>query len=80
MSTDALEPTPSKGASVVEQASGFFAGVRTELEKVTWPSKPELIRATRMIVTLSVVLGIVIGLLDYVLQLILVDGVARLGR
>ena len=33
-----------------------------------------------MIVILSIVLGITIGLMDYVLQLILVDGVARLAR
>jgi hypothetical protein len=33
-----------------------------------------------MIVILSILLGITIGLMDYVLQLILVDGVARLTR
>jgi hypothetical protein len=33
-----------------------------------------------MIVILSIVLGLTIGLMDYVLQLILVDGVARLAR
>ena len=41
---------------------------------------PELIKATRMIIVLSIVLGITIGLLDWVLQVILVDGVARLAR
>ena len=33
-----------------------------------------------MIVILSLVLGLVIGLLDWVLQKILVDGVAALAR
>ena len=33
-----------------------------------------------MIMVLSIVLGIAIGLLDWVLQLILVEGVARLAR
>jgi hypothetical protein len=33
-----------------------------------------------MIVVLSLVLGVVIGLMDYVLQLILVEGIARLAR
>jgi preprotein translocase subunit SecE len=36
--------------------------------------------ATRMIVVLSIALGIAIGLLDWVLQKILVDGVAALAR
>jgi hypothetical protein len=31
-------------------------------------------------VILSIVLGITIGLMDYVLQLILVEGIARLAR
>jgi hypothetical protein len=33
-----------------------------------------------MIVVLSVLLGLTIGLMDYLLQVILVDGVARLAR
>jgi preprotein translocase SecE subunit len=54
--------------------------VRDEMKKVTWPTRDELIKATRMIVILSLLLGMTIGLMDYVLQLILVDGVARLSR
>jgi hypothetical protein len=33
-----------------------------------------------MIIVLALILGIAIGLLDWVLQLILVEGVARLAR
>ncbi len=62
------------------RTAGFLVSVRDELKKVTWPTRPELIKATRMIVVLSIVLGLMIGLLDYVLQLILVDGGARLAR
>jgi preprotein translocase subunit SecE len=67
-------------AGVVAQAGGFLKAVRVELDKVTWPSRPELIKATRMIVVLSIALGVAIGLLDWVLQKILVDGVAALAR
>ena len=58
----------------------FLVAVREEMRKVTWPTREELIKATRMILILSILLGITIGLMDYVLQLILVDGVARLAR
>jgi preprotein translocase subunit SecE len=64
----------------VGQTRGFLVGVRDEMKKVTWPTRDELIKATRMIVILSLLLGVTIGLMDYVLQLILVDGVARLSR
>jgi hypothetical protein len=33
-----------------------------------------------MIIVFSVALGVVIGLIDFLLQLILVEGVARLAR
>jgi preprotein translocase subunit SecE len=58
----------------------FLVAVREEMRKVTWPTRDELIKATRMIVILSIALGITIGLLDWILQAILVNGVARLAR
>ena len=58
----------------------FLVSVRDELTKVTWPTRPELIKATRMIIVLSIILGLTIGLLDWLLQVILVGGVARLAR
>lgn len=78
MADDALVATKQPGwpARVV----GFVRAVRVELGKVTWPTRPELIRATRVIVILSIVLGIAIGILDVILQKILVDGVAALVR
>ena len=62
------------------RAGEFLAAVRTELLKVTWPSRDELVKATRMIVILSVAMGLLIGWLDLLLNLILVDGLARLTR
>ena len=64
----------------VNQSVQFVRGVRDELKKVTWPTRDELIKATRMIVLLSILLGITIGIMDFVLQAILVNGVARLAR
>jgi preprotein translocase SecE subunit len=58
----------------------FLRAVRAELGKVTWPSRDELTKATRMIVVLSIVLGLAIGWMDLLLNLILVDGVAALTR
>jgi preprotein translocase subunit SecE len=63
-----------------ERSREFLLGVREEMRKVTWPTREELMKATRMIIVLSIALGITIGLMDWVLQLLLVDGVARLAR
>ncbi len=64
----------------VARTSDFLVATRGEMRKVTWPSKDELVKATRMIVILSLILGVTIGLLDVVLQKLLVDGVAILAR
>ncbi len=58
----------------------FLAAVRTETKKVSWPSRDELSKATRMIIIMSIALGFLIGWMDLLLQLILVDGIAKLAR
>jgi preprotein translocase subunit SecE len=77
------ETTPKSGSGVggfLAKVVNFVTSARAEMKKVTWPTRDELIKATRMILILSVVLGLMIGLLDLILQKILVDGVALLAR
>jgi preprotein translocase subunit SecE len=64
----------------LRRAGAFLSAVRAEMKKVSWPTRDELVTATRMILIMSVVLGLLIGWMDLLLQLILVDGVARLAR
>ena len=75
-----VAPAGNKLSLWIHETVGFLRAVRAELDKVTWPTRPELVKATRMIIVLSIVLGLTIGLMDYVLQLILVEGVARIAR
>ena len=78
---DAVQQSPAPaGPSKIAQVREFLEAVRAEMRKVSWPSREELIKATRMIVILSLVLGLAIGLIDWILQKILVDGVAALAR
>ena len=77
---DAVQQAPAREPGKIAQVREFFDAVVAEMRKVTWPSKPELVKATRMIVIVSLVLGVAIGLLDWMLQKILVDGVAALAR
>ena len=88
MSSDVVERpetgTPGKwGAGMggfVTRVVNFLVATRAEMKKVTWPTRDELVKASRMILILSVVLGVFIGILDLILQKILVDGVALLSR
>jgi len=49
-----------------------------EVRKVTWPTWPELKKATAIIVVFVSVLGLVIGWLDVLLQYVLVSLLARI--
>ncbi len=71
---------PNRVVGWVTQTREFLTGVREEMRKVTWPTRDELIKATRMIVVMSLILGFVIGLMDWLLQLIFVQGIAQLAR
>ena len=55
----------------MESTSQFFQEVKTELKKVTWPTREETIRYTTMVVVVSGAVAIFLGGLDYVFQYIL---------
>jgi preprotein translocase subunit SecE len=58
----------------------FFREVRGEIQKVTWPTTEELRKATLVIVIFVALLGVFIGLMDTLLQFLLVNGLASLFR
>lgn len=69
---------PGGAPGFVQKSRDFLVAARAELGKVTWPTKDELLKATRMVVIFAGILGVIIGLLDWLLNLILVTGIARL--
>ena len=54
-----------------EQKAGlslFFKGVKAEFKKISWPDKNKLFKQSVAVVCISVVLGMIITLLDTILQ------------
>ena len=47
---------------------GFFKGVKTEFKKISWPDATTLFKQSVVVVTVSIVLGLVIALMDTVIQ------------
>ncbi len=77
------EPEIQPSGGVVAKAASvrdFLVTTRYEMDKVTWPQRDELRKATQAVVIGSLALGVLIGLLDWILQKILVNGVALLAR
>lgn len=44
----------------------YVQDVRSELSKVTWPDRRNVIRLTLVVLTISVVVGLYIGALDFI--------------
>ena len=65
--TEKLEKAPEKGQRTNWLAS-WFTGLKAEFNKIIWPDKQSLARQTGAVVAVSVVLGLIIALLDFVIQ------------
>jgi preprotein translocase subunit SecE len=46
----------------------YFASVRAEVSRVSWPSRREVLTFTVLVILLTLVLGVYLGLVDLVLQ------------
>jgi preprotein translocase SecE subunit len=78
---DQLEAqTEAAAPGKLAQVGGFLVATQSELEKVSWPSRDELTKATKAVVYGALLLGVIIGLMDFLLQKLLVDFVAYLSR
>ncbi|MBQ8380009.1 MAG: preprotein translocase subunit SecE [Clostridia bacterium] len=49
-------------------AKGFVKGVKSELKKVVWPTKEQLIKSTTMVILLVVVFSVIILGFDMLLE------------
>ena len=50
------------------QKTSWFKGLQAEFKKVIWPDRKTLIRQTTAVVSVSVVLGAVIAVIDAILR------------
>jgi len=73
----ATEALASTGRNWLGRAVDFLRDVQGEIRKVTWPTWEELKKATTVIVLFVILLGVVIGLMDSILQFVFVTAVAK---
>ena len=57
--TEKLEKAPKQS---------WFTGLSAEFKKILWRDKQSLVRQTTAVVAVSVVLGLIIALMDYIIQ------------
>ncbi len=50
------------------QKKSWFKGLKAEFKKIIWPDKKTLAKQTAAVVSVSVVLGAIISIIDFLIQ------------
>ena len=48
---------------------GFFKNLESEFKKCTWPKKEDLVKQSALVIVVSVLLGVLIAGVDWVIRL-----------
>jgi len=67
---DSVEKKPVEKKPVAKKAKkpGFFKGVKSEFKKITWPDKNSTFKQSVAVVSISIVAGLLIAILDFAIQ------------
>ena len=57
-----------KSAEKKSGLSDFFKGVKAEYGKIIWPDRESTLKQSVAVVAISLVVGVIIAILDYVFQ------------
>jgi preprotein translocase subunit SecE len=56
---------------MIKKVITYFSDVKTEMSKVSWPTRAELIESTRLVLVLSLILAILVFISDRFLSMLL---------
>jgi len=57
--------------NVIKKTSGFIGEVKTELGKVSWSTRQEIMGATGVVISITAIMAVFIGIVDLLLSKIL---------
>ena len=57
-----------EAAKKQSKISGFFSGVKAEFKKIAWPDKTSTFKQSVAVVLISIVVGVIIAIIDFVAQ------------
>lgn len=69
MADSAKNGKADKTANKTSKGAGFFKGVKAEFNKISWPDKDSLLKQSVAVGCISVVMGIVIAVLDFLMRI-----------
>jgi preprotein translocase subunit SecE len=76
----ASTPSSGGGPGFIGKITSFYRETMAELKKVTWPDKTQIRQLSIGVIVLSLFIGLIIFVVDWLLQLILVRGIPSIFR
>jgi preprotein translocase subunit SecE len=70
----------TRAPSLPVRVATFYQEVIAEMRKVTWPDREQLKDTTIKIIIFVLFIGAILGVVDVILQLILVEGIPSLFK
>ena len=58
----------NKTTDTAQKGKSWFKGLKAEFHKISWTSKDDVTKQTIAVVVVSVILGLLIALIDFILQ------------
>ncbi len=62
------ETNNNNKGTTIKKSKGWFKGLKSEFGKIIWTSRQDVARQTISVVAISVVLGLIIAVIDKILQ------------
>ena len=72
------KPIAPAKPGVFAKVSTYFRDVRAEMTRVVWPSRPEVLNSSVVVITTLIFFIIFITLVDYVVVIPLVNAIAKI--
>ena len=68
INADKADSEKSVKEKSAKKKSGFFRSLKAEFKKIIWPDKETTVKETTAVVVVTVILGAIIALLDFVIK------------
>ena len=83
MAVDAVRPEGGAGlvtrvSTAIQGLPATYRSIVAEMRRVSWPSRDEIRKLSIWVVALSLLIGAVIAIMDFVLQTVLVRWIPQL--
>ncbi len=66
--------------SFIERVTNYLKGVRTEMKRVVWPGREEVISSSLIVIVTLVVFSVFVLVIDQISSFVIIDTLAGLGR